>query len=266
MPIEKKTANNRPDLGLTQKDLSPDGKNIVRLLTAELAKVKEDFESKLEEMKTEFMLLLNGKNEKIAELENENKSLRESVTKLENLVDDADAYERRDTLILSGPAIPIHQQGELAPQVVKSLVASEFRINVNEADISTAHRIGKVPSTQAEDRRGIIVKFCRRDVKHSIIMASKQNRERRIFANESITPLRRTIFNTLRQIKRSHPDLVQGVSTYDGRVFAYTPPDSTSSGTARSKRHLVNTHSGLVEFCQNYVKKPLELFLNSWPH
>lgn len=251
---------------LAQKNLSPDGKSIVQLLTAEIAKVREEFSKSLEDMKSGFMLLLNSKSEKIAELESENKSLRDSVNKLENLVDDADAYERRDTLILSGPGIPIHRQGELAPQVVKNLVANEFRISISETDISTAHRIGKVSTSQAEDRRGIIVKFCRRDVKHNIILASKQNHERRLFANESITPLRRTIFNTLRQIKRQHPDLVQGVSTYDGRVFAYTPPDSTTSGTVRNKRHLVNTHSALVDFCQTYVKKPLQLFLNTWPH
>ena len=96
--------------------------------------------------------------------------------------------------------------------------------------------------------------------------ASKsQARPARLYASESLTPPRRKIFNTLRFMKRQHPELVKGVSSYEGRVYAYTPNDrAVAAGPSRDRRHLVNDHDALVKFCGDFVKKPIETFLDSW--
>ena len=121
-----------------------------------------------------------------------------------------------------------------------------------------------MPRTQGPDNRPIIVKLCQRDLKSSIITASKnQPTPKQLYASESLTPKRRKIFNTLRAMKRQHPELIRGFSTVDGRVFAYTK-NPTGSETARDKRHLVNTYDAMVEFCREHIKKPIEAFLDSW--
>ena len=64
-------------------------------------------------------------------------------------------------------------------------------------------------------------------------------------------------------MKRQHPDLVKGVSTQDGKVFAFTR-SPTAAESSRDRRHLVNTYEALVEFCREFVKKPIEDFLEAW--
>ena len=136
-------------------------------------------------------------------------------------------------------------------------------------DINIAHRTGKKPLNQSPDKRDLVVKLCRRDLKRPLIAASKNipaERKSNLYINEHVTPLRKTILYSLRQMRRAHPDLVKGCTTFEGSVYAYTKPPSGSPTTARDQRHLVNNKEALVKFCREYVKKPLTAFLESWKH
>ena len=66
-------------------------------------------------------------------------------------------------------------------------------------------------------------------------------------------------------MKRQHPELVKGVSTFEGRVFAYTKNESPTANS-RDRRHLVNDYEMLVKFCEDYVRKPIETFLENWQY
>ena len=137
-------------------------------------------------------------------------------------------------------------------------------MELEPTEISTAHRLGIKPTTQTPDRRPFIMKLCRRDTKKELLRAAKeQNSASPIYINESLTPKRSTILYTLHQVKKAHPSLVTGCTSIDGRVFAFTK-SSTPGG--RNVRHLVNNHDGLVSFCGDHVKKPLETFLAEWNH
>ena len=184
-------------------------------------------------------------------------------------IDDNDAYERRDTIVLSGNAIPVYSQGENSAHLAREIFKNELRMEVPENSISVAHRIGKKPANQQPDKRNIIVKLCRRDLKRPLITACQKrapNQRQNLRINESLTPTRSTILFALRQMKREHPNLVQGCSSYEGRIYAYTPPPEGSPATARNRRHLVNTREDLVKFCDEYVKRPLTTFLENWTH
>ena len=199
-------------------------------------------------------------------------------------MDEEDAYVRRDTIIFSGSAVPPVVNGEICANIVTDLAKDKLRMQIRDGDISTAHRLGKKPTTQGPDKRSIIVKLCRRDLKTEILQAKKNlvsTRNSTLYINESLTPRRSTILYTLRRIKRTHPSVVVGCSSFDGRVYAYTKPAPTrssaqtqdgESATAdsnqrpRNVRHLINTHDSLVNFCRKYVKQPLDNFLESWSH
>ena len=196
-------------------------------------------------------------------------SLKNHVLKLESMIDESDAYERRDCLVLSGPAIPVVTPHENCSLIVQQLAKQNLNLVISSTDVSTAHRLGKPPRSQKPDQRSIIVKFCRRDVKHQIYSARKtQGSANRVYVNESLTPTRQDIFHTLRKIRKSSPNLIAGVSTYDGKVFAYTKTENaSSSGPAsaqRDRRHLVNNKFMLEEFCEKFLKRPLGEFLNSF--
>ena len=227
------------------------------------AALMEFIKTEFDKMREDFNQMLNLKEQEIRELHGEVETLKKRVKILENQVDDSDAYERRDTLILSGPSLPPVERGENCVSVVKKLLQDQIRLDVNESEFSVAHRLGARPQNQTSDKRSLIVKFCRRECKRDVIIACKKAKNSNLFANESLTPKRRAILEALKKMKRSLPEHVKGCTTIDGKVFVYTKSLQTNG---RDHRHLVNSHDDLVKFCTDHVKQPLELFLAGWPN
>ena len=92
-------------------------------------------------------------------------------------------------------------------------------MNVNPADISIAHRIGRKPN--GRDRRHIIFKLCRRDLVGDIFEACKATKPP-FYINTSLTPLRNKILYGLRLLKRKFPTVVKGCrSTPTGEVTVF---------------------------------------------
>ena len=253
--------------------------------------ILDTMEEKFDQMKAEIANLnttLAGKCTQIAELSDEVSILKKKVSKLENALDDEDAYVRRETIIFNGSALPPAHPGEICNNVIRKVIKDKFKIELQVSDISVAHRAGKKPNTQAPDRRGMQVRFCRRDIKRQIMTSKCDNSDlnNTLYTNESLTPKRRTILFALRQIKKKFPDIVKGCTSQDGRVYAFTPSPASVAASAddtvlraagssglrastprgRDRKHLVNTHDALVEFCAEFVQHPLEEFLDSWEY
>ena len=103
------------------------------------------------------------------QLKNEVTALRKYVVALEDRLEEAEAYERRDTIVLSGTELPAATDGENTANTVCSLMKEKVEIVIKKnSDISVLHRLGKKPATQSQDKRSIIVKLCRRDTKHQL--------------------------------------------------------------------------------------------------
>ena len=62
-------------------------------------------------------------------------------------------------LVVSSSTAPVVTQGENVFNVVSDMMEEKLRINVRSSDMSTAHRMGLQPKSQAEDRRRIVIKF-----------------------------------------------------------------------------------------------------------
>ena len=81
-------------------------------------------------------------------------------------------------------------------------------------DISTAYRLdGK------NNKKSIVVKFCRRDIKNDLVTASRRSKPDQFFVNECLTPQRQTISYVLRRAKQEFPNIVSGSSSFDGKVY-----------------------------------------------
>ena len=191
----------------------------------------------------EFRAALESKTTQITNLKSEVSHLKDRIVKLEERIDDGDAYERRDTLIFTGDGVPVGLSDENPVSVVCGLVREKLKIAIQPSDISTAHRMGRKPVTQAPDTRKLVVKFCRRDIKKDILLAGK-NLKPNFYVNESLTPIRNTILFALRKMRRAHPNIVKGACTIDGRVFAWVSPSPESQSNVRI---LVNSHSSLLK-------------------
>lgn len=235
-------------------ELESDNKVIVKIMLLQFSQLRQEFSDSL-----------SSKNELISGLESKVSHLEGTVKRMEQLLDDGDAYERRDTIILSGNQLPAVSSGEIVPNIVGDLVNKHLSLNIPVSEINTAHRLGTRKANQAVDRRPIIVKLCRRDTKKSVLIAARQQPSNapKLFVNESLTPKRGTILFALRQMKKMADSGVKGCTSQDGRIFAFTAP---VAGTNRDRKHLISSHDDLVAFCRDFVKKPLDSFLSEWNH
>ena len=142
------------------------------------------------------------------------------------------------------------------------LIKDKLKVNILPSDISTAYRLGRKPAVQGQDRRGLILKLCRRDLKGDLLGASRRIRPN-FYVNENLTPARNKILYALRLIRRQHGNVVRGCSSMDGNVFVYVRPAMSASPTARDIKLLVNNYTKLQEFCLEYINKPVTSFIDS---
>ena len=218
---------------------------------------------KFAELEAKFTDLISAKDARISSLEDEVKTLQAKVSKLHENIDENEAYERRDCLVFSGAALPSFSTGEICSNLVTEMVTQKLQLNITQADISVSHRLGPKPASQATDKRPIIAKFCRRDLKREVLKVGRSTRAEGFYVSESLTPARKNIFYTLRQIRKAHPSIVKGLTTRDGRIYAYTEPVNPTATNARDQQHYIGNQATLAEFCEKFVKLPLENFLSS---
>ena len=199
-------------------------------------------------------------NDKVTKLETENK-------RMHKIMDDADQYERKDSVILSGPAVPDMTSSEDTHQLVQQLLKDHLDVTIVKQDINTTHRLGPVRGAgDNTNKRNIYIKFVRRDIKKEVIQKSKQKSNKSappLRALESLTPLRRRMLGILSTMKKKAPTLVKGCTTMDGKVFAFTPP---AAGMTRDERHFIPDMEALENFCRDFIQQRLEDFLNSVSH
>ena len=155
---------------------NPSRSNVNSASNDSLSGLSEDGKRIVEYMRKEFMNiteLLSSKTKEIESLRQEVNDLKSIVTKMENSIDDADAYERRDTVVFSGDEIPAVTSGENCANIIVNLLKNKMHIELQPREINTAHRLGKKPSNQTQDKRAIIIKLCRREMKRDIISANR---------------------------------------------------------------------------------------------
>ena len=139
--------------------------------------------------------------------------------------------------------------------IVCELVKHKLKIIISPGDISTAHRLGKKPANQQPNKRNLIVKVCRRDLKRDILTACRSLKPR-LFVNESLTPMRNSIMYVLRHAKRK-PNRLVGCSSLDGRVFAWIKKDDDAGPHERNLRVPINTQMKLDTFCRDVLHEPV---------
>ena len=131
--------------------------------------------------------------------------------------------------------------------------------------MSVAHRLGKKPATQAPDRRNLIAKFCRRDIKHDLLKACRAMKPPNLFINESLTKTRNTALFGLRQARKKYPKVVAGCGSTDGRVYAWIKPPNSDAENAKNTRICINSRDKFETFCNDTLKCQSSDLIDSWP-
>ena len=240
---------------------SKDAKALIPVLISLFRESDAKHEKMLNDMKNEFLEAVRQKDVTIENLSNEVSSLKKRVSKLEERIEENDQYERRDTLIFSGPSLPPSTTNENCEHVIRSAIKNNLNVELSPGEISVAHRLGAKPATQRPDRRSIIVKFCRRNTKVDILSSARTKKVPNFFANESLTPLNQTISFVLRKMKKAVPEKISGTTTIDGKNYVWV-----KSPGARDLRQVISSHERLISFSTDVLRKPLSEFIEIWPH
>lgn len=175
------------------------------------------------------------KDEKIAYLESKVSALEHQVTGLQDTIDDVDQYERRDTVIISGPSLPDETTHENPTDLIVNTLKQNLHINMTHSDINIAHRLG--PKHQGK-KRPIIVKLHNRAKKSELVQACITVKPQ-LYINESLTPKRRSVYSMVRKIRAQHKHLFQQCYTSDGRIIVKLK-NSTSKNIITSEQTLAS--------------------------
>ena len=253
--------------------LTPEVKTIFKIMADFMKTVVRERDSKVNDLEVRLEHEKSENESKRLAMETElqrvkslNKDLSSQITKMADAHDELEAYGRRESLIFSGDKIKPYEPNENCVTLAKDIINNVLKLPVDPI-ISTAHRMGKppAPNSTALDKRSIIVKFVRRDDKFAVMKAArnKSTRVRGLYANESLTPTRSKILYVLRQAKNMSGGLITGTSTINGRIFAHHKPAPNAPDSSPSHKTELNTKEKLIAFCENFIKKPLETFLDA---
>lgn len=160
--------------------------------------------------------------------------LHGKVECLETHLDEVEQYERRDTLIISGPSLPQDTPEEDAVKVILNTMKENVRINVKENDVSVAHRLG---NKQQNRNSPMIVKFVNRSMKYDLVGACIRLKPD-LYLNESLTPKRLALFKTMLMIRKEHREKFQQCHTKDGKIIVKLK-NSTVRHTIADKRTII---------------------------
>lgn len=233
---------------------------ILQIMTTELQGFRDEMNKNLEIVRTEFQKMMKDKDNEISNLKIEVNTLKVEQMKINERLDEAEATDKRDCLVLSGRGIPQATTGENSPDIVKRLMRDKLHLQTSEDDILTAHRIGKPPANKGPDNRHILVKLAKHATKEEILSACRHHKPN-FSANECLTPTRNTIFYVIRKLKKEFPQKVTGCGTRDGKVFVYIKNKVNEDAT----RHIVNTKVKLRDICTKTLSTNMNNYVKDWP-
>lgn len=186
--------------------------------------VVEITQASLQQTVTEIVNgVLAGLNTKIASLESENLHLRQRIQQLEESVDNAEQYSRRNCLRVTG--LP-ESENENTDDLILNLARS-IDVELTVQDIDRSHRLGRPISGVSPRPRDIIVKFISyrsRAKFYKNRVLTKGRGHRGVFINEHLTKSRGRLLYLARRLVKSRQ--LKSAWTSDGVVLVKHIDDS----------------------------------------
>ena len=119
--VRKKSSESEQSYEGDSQSLSRESQLVLELMEVKMREVSEEMNRKLAE-----------KAKVIEQLKNEVTALRKDVVALEDRLEEAEAYERRDTIVLSGTELPAATDGENTANTVCSLMKDKVEIVIKK--------------------------------------------------------------------------------------------------------------------------------------
>ena len=184
--------------------------------------------------------------------------LEKRIETLEDKLDTLENYGRRESLVLSGPIVtndspnrnPRNRDSEDCLSIVSKVCTEQLGVNLPKEMISVAHRLGKLKES-GPDKRSIIFRLVRRDLKYSIFKACRIKKPQ-FSINESVSPLRNTIMYVLRKAREEYPRKFGRNFTEEGNVRLMIPK---TDGAKEYDKRTINTKHELDDLLRVKINK-----------
>ena len=213
--------------------LPDESQTLVKIITTI---VTNKLKNEMDTLKSQLAI----KDKKIEEMQEEITNLKEKIEDLEDNIDSVDQYERRDTIIISGPAVPEETTTENTTSLVTTLFKDQLKLNIRNEDINVAHRLG---ARTSQRKRPVIVKLQNRSLKYDLMGACIELKPQ-LYINESLTPARLHIFKQVLNIRKEHRDKFQQCYTKDGKITIKLKNSTT--------KHVIVNQKNLNQFLEKY--------------
>lgn len=213
--------------------LSDESRTLVKIIKLVIT---DQFSEEMQLLREELV----RRDTEISELKTEVKDLRNKVDDLETHVDSISQFERRDTIIISGPALPQESQQENSVNLVVNTLKNTLKINIQDEDISVAHRLGAI---NQKHPRPVIVKLRNRSQKYDIIGACLKMKPD-LYINESLTPNRLNLFKKMLAIRKQHRQKFSQCHTKDGKIIVKL--------SNSMMKHTIVDERSLIQFLDRY--------------
>ena len=159
------------------------------------------------------------------DLRSQIKLYQNRIDKIQSNHDDLEQYSRSDNLFIHG--LPFDQSPEinLQAKVVDVINKNFSRVKISEADISVAHRVGRVPvSTSSSSPPGpitktqpVVVRFIRRSVRNDVLASRKELKGKRLSITEQLTPARNQLLKKATELVGNQQ--AQAAWSHDGKIL-----------------------------------------------
>jgi len=141
---------------------------------------------------------LRSKNEQVTQLSKQNAELKQTITNQAHVIEQLEAYNRQDNLIIQGIPSSYAQVATGASnsnsehsseteELVLNLCHSTLDVDIQPGDISICHRL---PKGDRQDHAPIIVRFTSRKARNAVLAARRKLRNessRKVYINEHLT-------------------------------------------------------------------------------
>ena len=139
---------------------------------------------------------------RIGSLNKENEELRKQIQSYESRLDYLDDQSRRNNLRIVGIPEEVGENWEKCQVKVSKIIKEE--VNISQANIERAHRVGKVTSQRCRD---IIAKFAFYPERDAVFRARSKLKGTNIFINEDFCPgtveVRRNQMDAMKEARRN---------------------------------------------------------------
>ena len=208
----------------------------------------EEHFTKLSEKIDELIVRLDARDKLISSLQDDNAALRSDIQRLEGRLEDVEAYQRRNDVIVSGDVVTNIQPGVDIRQGILQELRNTLRIDLSSDNIVSAHRIGNKPPVQHPDKRKVLIKLSNYSIKSDLLRSCRNYKPNCMYINDNLTPFKSNLLYSLRVAKKKFPNRIAGCGSYDGKVYVWIKPLNPSG---RNQKLHVNSSSVFEKLCKD---------------